>query len=206
MPGSIAGKKFNRLFVKSQDGEFVTCLCDCGNEIIRRWSAVKYSQSKSCGCLKSESTIKRNTTHGEYNGYTHQSWRGMIERCTNPNHRNYKDYGGRGITVCDRWKTYLNFKEDMGERPLNMSIGRIDNDKGYCKENCEWQDKITQANNTRSNVKVTAFGETMSAREWQLRTGVNSERILKRIRMGWTGERAVSTPVRKLNRKKKHNG
>lgn len=126
----------------------VLCLCDCGKEKIIFLSNIMQGKTKSCGCL----TIKSATKHGYYKDKkplpTLSTWLSMIQRCTNKNHRAYKDYGGRGIKVCDRWlKSFENFLEDMGERPENTEIDRDNNDGNYEPSNCKW---VTAKNNSRN--------------------------------------------------------
>jgi len=104
--------------------------------------------------------------HGHYKDRTYQSWDHMIQRCTNPRYKQYKDYGGRGITICDRWKKFVNFLEDMGERPLKCSLDRIDNNNGYYKENCRWINTVTNNRNKRNNNLITHNGKTQCLITW----------------------------------------
>lgn len=121
-------------------------------------------------------------------------WQAMVQRCTNPNCKTWHRYGGRGIRVCDRWRTYENFIADMGPRPSAAhSIDRIDNNRGYTPSNCRWVTIRVQANNTRWNRRIMVKGRTATIAEWARITGLKGNTILCRLRAGWTPERAVTT-------------
>lgn len=147
------------------------CRCECGTEkVVQAW-LLKSGHTKSCGCFNREVTAERHKNpefqakflrakvkHGhtprDDNGKkapspTYKSWRNLKKRCNNPNHTDYKDYGGRGIAVCERWSDFRNFLEDMGERPEGKTIDRKDNDGGYYKENCRWATAKEQRLNQR---------------------------------------------------------
>jgi hypothetical protein len=134
---------------------------------------------------------------------THAIWRGMLSRCQNAKAKDYGRYGGRGITVCDRWKTFALFLADMGERPAGMTLERKDGAKGYSPENCTWATYTQQARNRRGNVHVTHEGSTATIAEWAERTGLERKTLQYRIRAGWPAERALTTPSL-INRKQHH--
>lgn len=111
---------------------------------------------------------------------TKSSWSNMKSRCTNPNYRNYRLWGGRGITYDQKWETIEGFVEDMGERPKGMSLDRIDNNKGYYKENCRWATKLEQANNCRNNRKIEYKGEVKNLAEWIRKLNLKSSTVRQR--------------------------
>ena len=147
------GDKFGRLTAVRFDYynnyiQYWLFKCDCKNEKVISVSAVKKGNTKSCGCLYR----KARTIHGMSRTRTYKSWNAMKNRCLNKRCKDYKDYGGRGITICDRWMRFENFFEDMGERPIGKSIDRINNDGNYCKSNCKWSTPKEQSNNMRNNI------------------------------------------------------
>lgn len=119
----------------------------------------------------------------------------MKERCNNKNNIGYELYKCRGIKVCSRWQnSFENFLKDMGERPENTSLDRIDNNEDYSPENCRWATKEQQARNKRSNRLITAFGKTQTLVEWSYETGIKADTIASRIDYyGWNIEKAIST-------------
>lgn len=176
------------------------CRCDCGTIQMVGSYKLRTGHSKSCGCLQSEITTRRSTKHGfspkiRDRPRIYGVWCNMINRCTNPNVRQYDDYGGRGITVCERWlNSFENFLEDMGEPPPGMTIDRLDNHKGYFKENCAWRTPLHQARNRRSSVVITFDGLTMTLVEWAEYLGVSYRMLRGRREQGWSVERMLTEP------------
>lgn len=165
------------------------CVCDCGAQREVASVTLRNGSSTGCGCNR-----KGNVTHGGSGTRTHRIWKNVWTRCTNPRVKSYKDYGGRGIKVCARWRSFAAFFEDMGECPPKMSIDRIDNDKGYEPGNCRWATKKVQANNTRSNRRYTLNGRTQTVSQWAEEIGIPYNCLLYRHMNGWDAETALTTP------------
>jgi len=161
--------------------------CNCGNTKDIRIDSVVKGITKSCGCYNKSSHEK----HGKYNTPIYRTWRSMKDRCLNKNHFAYKDYGGRGIKVCIKWLKFENFYKDMGERPHNKSLDRIDNNKGYSKDNCKWSTQKEQSNNKSNNHLITFKGKTQNITQWSEELGINRETLYGRInRRGLTPQEA----------------
>ena len=203
----LTGKRFGRLVVlkrvaDNKHGKSMwVCKCNCGVEKIMSGNNLKTGHTKSCGCLSIEKTTERSTKHGHrHRGKTSKiyvAWNNMIARCTNVNDPAYHNYGGRGITICKRWMKFINFLADMGEPPTNKhSIDRIDNDKGYCKSNCEWVTRKEQQRNTRKNRLETYDGKTQCLAAWAEESGINPFTFYNRIWRGWSLDKALTTPIR----------
>ncbi len=199
----LIGRRFTRLLIiefshidKNKHSHWKV-LCDCGTKKTVDSSNLRRKLTKSCGCLNSEMRIETNTTHGMSYTVTHKSWRHMKERCLNPKSKSYKDYGGRGITICKRWlDTFENFYEDMGEKPRRLTLNRIDNDGDYEPDNCKWSSAKEQANNKRSNHILTYNGIVKTLAQWAEYLGIKRGVIDKRLKRGWTIEKALEVPVR----------
>jgi len=190
----LTDQKFGKLVVIKYIGQdnyrnsLWLCLCECGKEKIISGYNLKRGQTRSCGCLMIEKTImmgKNNITHGhslnKKVSKTYSSWRHMKERCNNKKCKDYKNYGGRGIKICERWldknNGFQNFLEDMGECPPGLSLDRIDNNKlinGYSPNNCRWATPKQQANNQRSNLDersllIRKYERKLRNAVWRLR-------------------------------------
>ena len=162
--------------------------CDCGNEKVFFVNSVKQGNSKSCGCLK----IEKATIHGMEGTKTYKSWNAMKTRCLNKNDKGYKNYGGRGITICPEWMKFENFYKDMGERPKDRSIDRIDNDGNYNKENCHWATRTEQQNNKRNNRFLTYQGKTQNIKQWSEELNIKAKTIGTRIHRGWNDKKILT--------------
>jgi len=204
----LTGQQFGRLTVikrvKNNKHHQIRwlCQCDCGNYVVVVGNSLRQRLTKSCGCLSIESTIKRNTVHGHnncnYRSKTYTVWDAMIQRCNNSNHPSYKNYGGRGIRVCEAWLKFENFLKDMGESSDKMSIDRINNNGDYCKENCKWSTKKEQERNKRNNKRITINNDTKLLIEWCEQFNLNANTVRSRIyTYKWTPEEALEIIPRK---------
>lgn len=199
----ITGNKYGRLTVlyrngRNSCGKIVWhCKCECGNETDVITSVLKSGQSKSCGCYSLECSRKRMTKHGMSETRVYKIWKDMIQRCTNKNNKNYEDYGGRGIKVCDEWLDFLNFYEwaTINGYEDGLTLDRINTDNSYCPENCRWVDMFVQANNKRTTVMIEAAGITRSLHNWARIVGINPMTLYNRIELGFSPEEALFTPV-----------
>lgn len=177
-----------------------TCICECGQTAIVIAKALRRGVTTSCGCLQRERASTANTRHGQTvsgRSGAYRTWQAMLTRCTNPNQRSYRDYGGRGIDVCERWLgSFEAFFADMGERPAGLTIDRIDNARGYDPGNCRWATRVEQQRNSRATKFVTVDGTSDTLAGWAERTGIPATAIRARIARGWSAMRAVSTPLK----------
>lgn len=170
----------------------VTAICpSCGKE----FEALLYNligknaTTKGCGCLK--------VKHGMFNTRQYSIWGNMKDRCINPNFSGYKNYGGRGIKVCERWFIFENFWKDMKDGYTDkMTIDRIDNNGNYEPSNCRWATNLEQQSNRRDNIKYRGITAKMAS----LLFGGNDTLVQKRIKRGWSKEKAFTTPVRKYKK------
>lgn len=172
------------------------CKCECGNVKLVAGDALKRGLTKSCGCLQREigaQNAQANKTHGMEGTRTYRCWANMIQRCTNPKNSKWARYGARGISVCDKWKTFAGFFEDMGECPLTFTIERKQNDANYTKENCCWLPHAKQARN-RSNNRILNFnGVAKLAVEWAEVLGVSYGTLRMRLHRGWSIEQIINS-------------
>ena len=183
------------------------CVCRCGGTTETTGHKLTSGHTRSCGCLKNQLIANRARKHGLFAGRRHpliDSYTNMKSRCFNQNDNFFGNYGGRGITVCERWvngaetKTgFQCFVEDMGDRPTpKHSLERIDNDGPYSKENCKWATKSQQARNRRNNRLVPYKGREISMAEFCDRTGFRYVALNSRLGKGWSFRRAITQPLR----------
>lgn len=202
----ITGNKYNMLtVVKRVEGKIPTweCVCDCGNKTTVRGYNLKSGAVKSCGCLKH----KPRRTHGMSNTPLYGVWNQMKERCENPNHKSFKNYGGRGIAVCDEWRdsfsAFANWAMANGYEE-GLTIERIHVDDGYKPSNCTWITKSEQVQNRRMNYKIEYNCEVKNLAQWCKEFGVRYELAHNRIyKLGWDFEKAMTTPcdIKKRNKR-----
>ena len=157
---NLAGQRFERLTAlrpikkRANSGQIVwECICDCGKQHFVRSDSLRDGSVKSCGCLQKEIAKRHNTQHKMAKTSIYKRWQQMIQRCENPKDPSYKNYGGRGILVCERWNEFKRFLEDMGERPAGLTLDRENNDGNYEPKNCRWATRKEQNQNKRNNVK-----------------------------------------------------
>lgn len=183
--------QINNWTVLEDTGRSRLCECVCGTRRRILWGDLRAARSKSCGCKK--------TKHGMSDSPTARSWVEMRRRCYAAHRKEYPNYGGRGIVVCDRWRDSLeNFIEDMGPRPEGYTLERIDNDGPYSPDNCRWASRAEQELNKRSNVRHSIFGEMLTLSEAARKYGIGIATLHNRFHaLGWDVERTVSEPVRK---------
>lgn len=212
-PRDLTGERFGHLVVLSQAEDYISphgvvshrwlCQCDCGNKTIVTASGLKSKEhrTKSCGCMHHPKT------HGLTNAHIYNVWTNMKQRCNNPHHKAYKNYGARGITVCDEWsnssEAFFKWAFDNGYSE-GLELDRIDNNLGYFPENCRWITHKEQQLNKRNNRLVEYNGETKPLILWQQELGFDYHRINVRLLKGWDAKRAFETPVQ--IQKKKQEG
>lgn len=208
----LTGQRFGRLTVISQSGSsnhgrrLWKCKCDCGNETILNTTVLVSGTTKSCGCLKVEVARDRMRTHGMSHSRLFSIWTAMKQRCYNKNFEQYNHYGGRGITVCDEWINNFQAFYDWAIKngyAEDLTIDRIENDKGYSPDNCRWVTNKAQQNNKRTNRILTLNGETHTASEWSEIIGISRKLIEDRVtRLGWSDEKALTTPKRNMSNRR----
>lgn len=196
----LTGRRFGRLTVVSRAENTKSgavrwlCKCECGNTTVSMGQNLKKGKAQSCGCLAKEISSINNRTHGLRGTRLYKIWQGMKQRCHCPSSVHYERYGSRGITVCDEWRN--DFKSFYDWAMANgysddLSIDRIDNDKGYFPENCRWASNKDQQSNLRSNRLLTLNGETHTLSEWASIKGVSKATICSRLKRGWSIEKAI---------------
>lgn len=195
----MVGRKIGRLTVISfagylNDQASWNCKCECGNESVVRGYALRIARVRSCGCLQVEIARAGHIRHGMDNSPTYRSWHAMKSRCTNPNVPYYENYGGRGISFCEKWEKFEGFLDDMGVRPEGTSLERKDSNGNYCKDNCKWGTSTEQARNKRTTVFIEINGVKRCVSEWAEITGVSKGVIRSRMLYGWPKEHLFDPP------------
>ena len=185
-------EKLTKTTKKNKSGRFLwQYRCCCGNLFLSPTWEVNKGKTRSCGCIKKQH-LKSLSTHNLSKSSTYFCWQSMKQRCYNPNTPNYSNYGGRGITVCDRWKnSFENFLCDMGERPEGMEIDRINNNGDYQLDNCRWVSKETNNRNRRSTVIIEYQGVEYTQAELCRKFNISPDTFRYRIKRGKTVEEAL---------------
>lgn len=180
--------------------DYLICRCTCGTEKQVRKDHLRYGKILSCGCLHKEKSSARahilhkaNITHGLTDAPIHRIWFAMRSRCQNPKNIAFKDYGGRGIRLCERWQKFENFVEDMGLPPAQHTIERINNNGHYEKKNCKWATRQEQGNNRRDNRRINLDGITKTIAQWSRETGIHQNTITNRMEHGHPPEIILSS-------------
>lgn len=202
----LSGRRFGRLAAIAYAGKrgqqsLWLCLCDCGVTHTAYATNLVRGLTQSCGCRRTDPSV-----HGQSiskNQSEYNSWRAMIHRCIDPAWDGFENYGGRGITVCERWQNgesthsgFDCFLCDMGKKPAKRhTIDRIDNGVGYAPANCRWAAMKTQQNNKRSNVRLTVGGITKNLSEWADAAGMCPITLRGRLKRGWKPEDAIKWPL-----------
>lgn len=204
----LAGLRFGRLVAVRRVANKGTlsaweCWCDCGSVVVVRRQDLRRGKQKSCGCKAHDNLIERNTKHGATGTRPYRIWKAMKTRCYNPRVPTFKDYGARGITVCDRWiESFAAFWADMGSSYREgLTIDRIDNDKGYRPENCRWADQKTQNRNTRQNHVVDSPLGRMTMGELAELSGLSMDTIKRRVYAGWSSDRLLDPIDKRFGRR-----
>lgn len=191
---NIEGEKFNKLTVLRLAGvgkhgqRMWECECECGNIVkVNQYSILK-GMTQSCGCKRLDSAKNRNCKHGLTKGHKfpdgYKVWSSMRDRCFNPNNPSYHNYGGRGITVCDRWNnSFTDFISDMGERQnKTFTIDRINVNGNYEPNNCKWATRHEQGRNRRNNIWITYNGETLVLSDWAKKINISPQHLRAKLK------------------------
>lgn len=202
----LTNQKFGRLTVICRCEDYISpkgktcvrwlCECDCGNKIKVTTNGLKKG-TKSCGCLKKETTTKKNLTHNLSKTRVYHIWQDIKKRCNNINCQSFKRYGERGITICQEWlddfKMFYNWAIENGYDD-DLTIDRIDVNGNYEPSNCRWVNKIVQANNKRNNQYVIYNNEAHTIAEWAKIYNINYKLLFSRLKKGWDIEKALTMP------------
>lgn len=195
----LEGKRFGRLvvvrFTRTNNGRaYWLCQCDCGVECETPTISLRSSHTKSCGCLRKEAP-GRSPVHGLSRDPTFRIWQGMLRRCESPKCKCFKDYGGRGIRVCNRWHSFEHFLADMGKRPSpKHELDRKDNNGNYEPGNVRWTTHRENGRNRRSTRLITFNGHTKCLADWARSLGITPATLQDRLKSGWSLKRALTLP------------
>lgn len=193
----LMGERFGRLTViekadaiTNKNGRIYhrwLCRCDCGTKVIVKTYSLTYGEKRSCGCYQNEINSITHTKHGLRKNALYGVWQSMKTRCYNNKHRYYKDYGGRGVTICDEWKNDFKAFHDWAIRngyKKGLTIDRIDSDGNYCLDNCRWATKKVQTRSRRNTITLMHNGETRCLKEWSEITGISYINLYRRYKEG----------------------
>lgn len=203
---NLINRRFGSFVVMSRGEDIVNkngshstawvCQCDCGNIKTVVATSLLSGATKSCGCL----ALQTRTTHGKSKTRLYNTWTNIKQRCYNPNNNHYKNYGGRGIKMCDEWRyDYDTFEYWAYQNGYNdsLTIDRICNDGDYTPENCRWVTKVIQDNNKRTNVVIEYNGESHTIMEWSRILDIPYSTLQSRHKLGWSTKQIIETPKHK---------
>jgi hypothetical protein len=196
----LIGQVFGRLTVSAEAGTdrrgnvMWWCRCHCGTYATVVGYHLRSGNTTSCGCARRQQAGNLTLVHGQADTPLYSRWKSMIHRVTDPNHKSYADYGGRGITVCEQWLEFETFAADMGPTfREDLTLDRIDVSGPYSPMNCRWASASEQARNKRNNRRLTFRGHTKTLAEWSEITGLHRRTIGTRLdALGWPVERALT--------------
>lgn len=204
----MTGKRFGRLTVLKEAGKSLSnggitwlCKCDCGKQIVVLGASLRSGNTKSCGCYSADMAREIGKSRNKYsskNNRIYTIWRNMRQRCTNESKPDYHRYGGRGISICEEWSDFEAFQKWSYANGYKdtLSIDRIDNNGNYTPDNCRWSDLYTQANNKRNNRKYLYEGKNYTANELGRMFNIKPSTFIRRMKLGWSIEEALSIPVK----------
>lgn len=208
---NLKNQTFNKLtvidfaYIKNNHSCWL-CKCECGNEKIIRGHNIHKGEIKSCGCIKSELMRKKMTKHNMATTRFYGIWHQMKSRCNNKNVKEYKYYGGRGITVCKQWKIFINFRDDMYKNykehlkqygKVNTTIERINNNGNYEPNNCKWATRKEQTNNRRTNHLLIYKGQTLTVSQWARKLNIQITTLFSRIQNNRNIDEILNTTIKK---------
>lgn len=201
----MTGQRFGKLTVIGDSGERKneqvcwTCICECGNTSTVRGANLRRGKAKSCGCQKvffekgkKNKNHRFSNSHGLHGTPIYNCWKAMMQRCTNPKHPAWEHYGGRGISVCERWLDVKHFVEDMEPRPEGHSLDRIDTNGNYEPSNVRWATPTEQQNNRRCSRKIIVNGDSLTLKEAAKLTGIAYDTLKGRIARGLSDAEALA--------------
>lgn len=200
----ITGKRYGRLVAIGpigcdKNGVIWACRCDCGTSISAYGYLLRCGNTKSCGCLRIDTIVAASTSHGLHNSPHYKRWLHIVQRCTNPNNKNYANYGGRGIDICEEWRRdFESFHNHISPLPncgeKGYSLDRIDNNGNYEPGNMRWATQETQVNNSRNVRLLTLNGKTQTIVKWEKEFNFPIGVIRKRLHRNWPIDQALTTP------------